>query len=208
MIQSRDMAEMLGVKTVTLRKYSKALEDAGYVFTRSAANNRQYEEKDAVALQQLVVLCKRSGMSVEMAAKTVMAGSKRESENAMMPEVIEEGRYVERYGQATEMIEQLLTQNRELAEQNRELIELGRESNREMGQLRGRMSSQDDQLKAIMGELMLFKEVWQAQGRPWWKFWQKKIDFFDHEQQRDEGRFKELKERGKSIYKPPGRNIK
>lgn len=208
MIQSREMAGMLGVQPVTLRKYSKALEGAGYVFTRSAAKNRQYDQKDAIALQQLVTICKSSGMSVDMAAKAVMAGVQRESEVAMTTEIIEEERYVERYGQAAEMIEQLLAQNRDLAEQNRELIELARESNREMGQLRGRMSAQDDQLKAIMGELMLFKEVWQHQNRPWWKFWAKKIDFLEHEQQQDEGRFLLLKERSKSIYNPPGRNIK
>lgn len=68
---SRDMANTLGVETVTVRKYALALEKAGYVFERSSGDHRLFSERDAIAMQHLKALRERSGMSIETAAIAV-----------------------------------------------------------------------------------------------------------------------------------------
>lgn len=67
-LASRDIAEIIGVETVTVRKYALALEKAGYLFERSGSDHRLFSDKDVIIMQQLKTLRERSGMSVENAA--------------------------------------------------------------------------------------------------------------------------------------------
>lgn len=67
----KDLAEMLGIESVTLRKYSIALEKAGYIFMRNDSDRRLYSERDVMALQQLKALRDRNALNVENAAMAV-----------------------------------------------------------------------------------------------------------------------------------------
>jgi len=44
---TKDIADMLGVEAVTIRKYALALEKAGYIVDRINGKNRAYSERDA-----------------------------------------------------------------------------------------------------------------------------------------------------------------
>ncbi|MDT2262665.1 hypothetical protein P7H12_01920 [Paenibacillus larvae] len=68
---TKDMAAMLGIETVTVRKYALALEKAGYIISRDDKDRRTYSDVDAMALQQLFTLRERSGMTVEKSAEMV-----------------------------------------------------------------------------------------------------------------------------------------
>jgi DNA-binding transcriptional MerR regulator len=70
-LASRDIAEIIGVETVTVRKYALALEKAGYLFERSDSDHRLFSDKDVIIMQHLRTLRERSGMSVETAAKAI-----------------------------------------------------------------------------------------------------------------------------------------
>lgn len=67
----KEMADMLGLEPVTLRKYSIALEKAGYIFLRNDSDRRLYSERDAMALQHLKALRERNALNVDNAAMAV-----------------------------------------------------------------------------------------------------------------------------------------
>ncbi|MFC4024352.1 hypothetical protein ACFOUV_11155 [Oceanobacillus longus] len=66
-----DIANLLGVKESTLRKYSILLENAGYKFNRNNQNQRWYNEYDVIALQKLVTLKNSGDMSLKECAEAV-----------------------------------------------------------------------------------------------------------------------------------------
>ncbi|WP_087973219.1 MerR family transcriptional regulator [Oceanobacillus rekensis] len=66
-----DIAELLGVKESTLRKYSILLENAGYQFKRNNQNQRWYNDNDVIALQKLVTLKNNGDMSLKECAEAV-----------------------------------------------------------------------------------------------------------------------------------------
>lgn len=68
---SRDIANMLGIGTSTLRKYCLLLEEKGYVFLRDDNGRRAFTEHDAVALRKLRDLTDNRGMSLDNAAMIV-----------------------------------------------------------------------------------------------------------------------------------------
>ncbi|MCG7218224.1 MerR family transcriptional regulator [Paenibacillus mucilaginosus] len=108
-LASRDIAEILGVEPVTVRKYALALEKAGYFFERSDSDHRLFSNKDVIALQQLKALRERSGMSVETAAIAISTRHKAASSGITLsfntnPDY---SRYTERYDLLEEKIEKL-----------------------------------------------------------------------------------------------------
>lgn len=116
-----DIAEMLGVEAVTVRKYALALEKFGYIVERDAGDRRVYSERDAMAFQQLKALRERSGMSVDNAATVITMRYNEASENVSLsvsdqnsPDV---QHYLDRYAEASEarMIELLQRNQQEIA---------------------------------------------------------------------------------------------
>lgn len=75
-----DTAKLLEVKETTLRKYAILLEKYGYTFTRSGANNKRwYTDQDVIAFKKLITHSIAHGVTLETAAKAVMADIKSES---------------------------------------------------------------------------------------------------------------------------------
>ncbi|NHN35547.1 MerR family transcriptional regulator [Paenibacillus agricola] len=70
---TKEIAYMLGVEPVTVRKYAVALETAGYVIGRSEADRRIYTEKNVMAFNQLQALRNHNALSLEAAAMIVAA---------------------------------------------------------------------------------------------------------------------------------------
>ena len=69
----KDIALLLEVKESTLRKYFQTLEAHGYIFLKNDRGHRAFFDKDVVALRQYVDLVQKSKMSMDSAAKVVLA---------------------------------------------------------------------------------------------------------------------------------------
>lgn len=96
-LATKDIAEMLGIEAVTVRKYAQALEKAGYIFERSDSDHRVFSGKDAMALQQLKAIRERSGLNVEMAANIVASKHQGATEIVSVPQNPENSAELERY---------------------------------------------------------------------------------------------------------------
>lgn len=68
---TKEIAVMLGVEPVTVRKYSVALEKAGYIIERSGTDRRIYTEKSVTAFNELKALRFHNALSLEAAAMIV-----------------------------------------------------------------------------------------------------------------------------------------
>jgi DNA-binding transcriptional MerR regulator len=126
---TKDLAEMLGIEAVTVRKYALALEKAGYIVDRSDSDRRAYSEKDAMVFQQLKALRDRNAFNVETAAMVVASKHIKASESVSLspseknsPDVMQ---YDERYILLMQKLDQVLSIQNELAtaaeEQKREV---------------------------------------------------------------------------------------
>lgn len=69
--QTKEIAEMLGVETVTVRKYSHALEQYGYQFNKNK-DRRVFKRRDLAVLQQLKYMKEKAGMNLNMTAEIVV----------------------------------------------------------------------------------------------------------------------------------------
>ncbi|MGR5980761.1 hypothetical protein ACT7DJ_33995 [Bacillus cereus] len=61
------------VKESTLRKYFQILETHGYIFLKNDRGHRAFFDKDVVTLRQYVDLVQKNKMSMDSAAKVVLA---------------------------------------------------------------------------------------------------------------------------------------
>lgn len=158
MYGSKEIAEILGIKPVTVRKYAAALEDAGYIISRSDSGHRTYSEVDATVFRELQVLCERSGMTVENSAK-VVASRHIGASATVAPAVVQQQtalmeRYEERYTEMMGVIESLREQNECLNK---------------------RLDEQNNNISVILREVLNTKKMMiENNRRKWWKFWDKR----------------------------------
>lgn len=178
LIESKDMADILRVEAVTVRKYSDILEKAGYTIIRNDSGRRMYSEKDATMFRQLQELRQHSGMSLEKAAKYLVTRDRMDNETVAHTEIqpIQEQltRYEERYDELKRMMMSLEEQNRSQAEQNERQAE-------ELKQLHKKMDDQNNNISVILRDVleskrMLLAAAEQQKKKSRWKFWQKDED--------------------------------
>lgn len=67
--KTKEIAEMLDFEPATIRKYTRALEENGYSFSKSDGGHRIYHENDVQVLRRLKQFIQTSGMSVENSAR-------------------------------------------------------------------------------------------------------------------------------------------
>lgn len=75
---SKEIADMLGIGTSTLRKWCLLLEDKGYTFLRDEHDRRAYTEHDAIALRKIKELTEQRNMKLENACIVVVETLNRE----------------------------------------------------------------------------------------------------------------------------------
>lgn len=68
----KDIAGLLDIQTVTLKKYCQLLENEGYRFSRNERNHRQYMDEDVIVLKKLLEVKEEPGITLENAAKQVV----------------------------------------------------------------------------------------------------------------------------------------
>lgn len=165
-IESKEMAAILRVKPVTVRKYSEILEKAGYVIIRSDSGRRQYTQKDATVFVQMKELCERSGMTIEAAANYVVARDMKENGTIAHTDVVSIEQSPMQYEERYEEMKQLLLT---MEEHNRQQAE-------ELDRLHRRMDEQNNNISVMLREVLETRRVVAAaeESRHGWKFWRKK----------------------------------
>lgn len=133
---SNEMATILDIAPVTLRKWSIALEREGYIFIRDENGRRAYRERDILPLKSMKQLL-ASNTSIENASKTLAIKHKEEQGTLPVPQSNEQiERSQERY--FTMIIDELNNANRTLLER----IHTLEESNQRIIQLIERMENE------------------------------------------------------------------
>ncbi|MMZ58441.1 hypothetical protein D1872_204220 [compost metagenome] len=164
MLGTKEISEILGVKTVTVRKYAAALEKAGYIVQRDGNGNRVYTQNDATAFRELQALCERSGMTVETSAEVIATRYLRataDQETSIIPAGEQSVmRHDPRYEELINTINNLVTQNSQILEQNERIQQ--------------RMAEQNANLTEIMREVTETKRLLIENRKKSWKFWERK----------------------------------
>lgn len=200
---TQEIAKMLGVESVTIRKYCLALEGAGYTIRRTQTGRRIFFEKDATVLKHMRTLLQQSAMPVGNCAKVIVARNMKRSESVMEPEMNQltteeeryEERYVKRYDEAVAKLElldhiptivgqidQVQKENAELKKQVERLSEALNYITQQNQTMSNVMSDRD---KALMDAIHNMEEIKQTQQqvaaaleerntkRGWWPFGRK-----------------------------------
>lgn len=70
---SKDMETILKLKSSTLRRYCKELENAGYRFYKNERSQRGFYDKDVANLRQFIALVREGSLAYEEAANVVVS---------------------------------------------------------------------------------------------------------------------------------------
>lgn len=149
MLGTKEIAAILEVEPVTVRKYARALEAAGYIFERSDGKNREYNDTDVTAFQDLVALCKRSGISIENGAIMVVSKHIKESQvqdSVSSVTVVPVNEGIQRYDEMVNVIKELISRN----EQQTEKIDQQAEK---IERLHTRMDGQNANISQVLREI-------------------------------------------------------
>lgn len=164
MLETKEIADILGVHSNTVRKYALALEAQGYVIQRDDNNDRKYSDIDATAFRELQALRKRTSLPVEKCAE-VIAARHREPSESVLPAVNEPD---------STQIMQHSTQHAELIGAVQSLVELNQKQADELARVHKRMDDQNNNISVIMREVLETRRmVAAANSRKWYQFWKK-----------------------------------
>lgn len=145
---TKDMAAMLGIETVTVRKYALALEKAGYIISRDDKDRRTYSDVDAMALQQLFTLRERSGMTVEKSAE--MVASRFLAEQASSPAPVAAAAETLPAAPSSSLLDEVFARMNELIAMNKDLSDRVTEQQNKM---EGALQNRDERITQILMEL-------------------------------------------------------
>lgn len=115
---SSEVAKSLGVGASTLRKYSSALEEAGYRFDRGLNNSRVFYQKDIITVQRLLKLMQDQNMTLEAAVELAV-----KAEPQKQPEPVQASQAPARNDELYERIARLEQQQETLIEVNKQLVQ-------------------------------------------------------------------------------------
>ena len=116
---SSEVAKSLGVGASTLRKYSSALEAAGYRFDRGLNNSRVFYQKDIITVQRLLKLIQEQNMTLEAAVELAMKmePEKKEEPVKSVQTPVESHELYERIARLEQQQETLIEVNKELVKE-------------------------------------------------------------------------------------------
>jgi DNA-binding transcriptional MerR regulator len=161
MLGTKEIASILGVKDVTVRKYAQALEGAGYIFTRIDGKNREYTDTDVMVFKDLVAIRKHSGISIEKGAILVQAKYRKELENKSSISVIDPKQESDQYDILLSIVN--------------EMSKINNEQTLQLERLNDRISNQNANLIGVLNEMRETRRMIAAMdSRKWWQFWRKK----------------------------------
>ncbi|MBM7649434.1 DNA-binding transcriptional MerR regulator [Bacillus ectoiniformans] len=119
---SSEVAKSLGVGASTLRKYSLALESAGYHFDRGINNSRVFYQKDVITMQRLIKAVNEQNMSLDSAIQLAVEHQPKPIDEPVQAAAVKQEP------------EELLNRIARLEEQQETLIEVNKELIKELAQ--------------------------------------------------------------------------
>lgn len=137
---TKDISNIVGIAPPTVRKYSQALEKAGYSFIKNENGFRIYFDKDIFAFNEIKSMSKKSGMPVEKIAEMIVFNQRQEIQHEATADTVEiihsEGentsdivQYDSRYNELMEklskldMLDDIVKEMQELKANNKALAE-------------------------------------------------------------------------------------
>lgn len=160
---SSDIADTLKIQESTLRKYCLLLEKSGYEFLKNEHGHRAFFDHDVIVLRKMIGLKSGADMTLEEAAKSVIAWK---NGNDIAVRDTEEKRYITRYD---DLLEEFKSFQEQQMNFNKELIQ---EIRNQQEYIEGRLEQRDRLLMQSMREtLETRKEIAAASEKKWWHFW-------------------------------------
>lgn len=160
---SSDIADTLKIQESTLRKYCLLLEKVGYEFLKNEHGHRAFFDHDVIVLRKMISLKSSADMSLEEAAKSVVAWK---NGNDITVSDTEEKRYITRYN---DLLEEFKSFREQQMNFNKELIQ---EIRNQQEYIEDRLEQRDRLLMQSMREtLETRKEIAAASEKKWWHFW-------------------------------------
>lgn len=112
---TREVAELLGVKEGTIRKYARLLEERGYNFHRNNHDQRGFFDKDVIILKKIQELSKNKSMTLDDAANVIVSMHSNNELTPITPPATDENTHnITRYEHITEAFQTLTQENNEL----------------------------------------------------------------------------------------------
>lgn len=112
---TREVAELLGVKEGTIRKYARLLEDRGYNFHRNDHDQRGFFDKDVIILRKIQELSKNKSMTLDDAANAIISMNPSNNLATITPPVTDENEHhITRYENVMSVLQGLTQENSEL----------------------------------------------------------------------------------------------
>ncbi|MBM7543269.1 MerR family transcriptional regulator [Amphibacillus cookii] len=158
---TKEVAERLDIKTVTVRKYTQELEDKGYKFEKNESNWRIFHADDLQALAYLQVL-RNQGKSVSESAEKVAELQQSNLSYRINDTAIQTGdtkndmeKYIERQEEFNKALIDRLDKQQKYIDQ--------------------RLEERDQNLMKFMNDMQEQRKLevqQQEQGKRWWKFWE------------------------------------
>ncbi|MFC7391910.1 MerR family transcriptional regulator [Scopulibacillus cellulosilyticus] len=78
---TREVANMIGIKEGTVRKYARLLEENGYEFHRNEHDQREFLKRDVTIMEKIKTASKQQGMTLENAIRTVIGQGQVQKQN-------------------------------------------------------------------------------------------------------------------------------
>lgn len=160
---SSDIADTLKIQESTLRKYCLLLEKVGYEFLKNEHGHRAFFDHDVIVLRKMISLKSSADMTLEEAAKSVLAWK---NGNDIAVSDTEEKRYITRYN---DLLEEFKSFQEQQMNFNKELIQ---EIRNQQEYIEDRLEQRDRLLMQSMREtLETRKEIAAVSEKKWWYFW-------------------------------------
>ncbi|RAS72764.1 DUF3967 domain-containing protein [Priestia endophytica] len=154
-----EVASTLKIGSSTLRKYSLALEEQGYIFDRGMNNSRIFYQKDVAMIQRIMNAMNKKNITLEQAIKLAISS---------VPEDIVATAVMDK--QTESSIDVAMLERLERLEKiNLELVKRLEEQQR---MLQERDTKRDEQLITVLREVQESKQLIAAtKDKKWWEFW-------------------------------------
>jgi DNA-binding transcriptional MerR regulator len=154
-----EVASTLKIGSSTLRKYSLALEEQGYVFDRGMNNSRIFYQKDVAMIQRIMNAMNKKNITLEQAIKLAISS---------VPEDIVATAVMDKQTESSIGVAMLERLER-LEKINLELVKRLEEQQR---MLQERDTKRDEQLITVLREVQESKQlIATTKDKKWWEFW-------------------------------------
>ncbi|WP_017473870.1 MerR family transcriptional regulator [Amphibacillus jilinensis] len=155
---TKEVAERLGIKTVTVRKYTQELEEKGYKFEKNESNWRIFYADDLQALAYLQVL-RNQGKSVAESAEKVAELQQYNLSYRISDTAIQTGdtkndmeKYIERQEEFNKTLIDRLDKQQEFINKH--------------------LEERDQKLMRVMNDMQEQRKIeMQEKNKMWWEFW-------------------------------------